>query len=80
MSSSLFYTTRRAFAVGDITTMKVPTMGDSITEGTIVEWVKKTGEFIAKDDVLVVVETDKVSVDVRASVSGIVQEHKASGT
>ena len=53
-------------------------MGDSITEGTIVEWTKKPGEYIAKDDVLVVIETDKVSVDVRATVSGIVQEHKAA--
>ncbi len=53
-------------------------MGDSITEGTIVEWTKKPGDYIAKDDVLVVIETDKVSVDVRATVSGIVQEHKAA--
>ena len=59
--------------------MKVPTMGDSITEGTIVEWIANPGDYIMKDDVLVVVETDKVSVDVRASESGKIVEHKAEG-
>ena len=69
----------RYFAAGDLTTMKVPSMGDSITEGTIVEWVKKPNEFVAKDDVVVVVETDKVSVDIRATVSGTIVETKAQG-
>ena len=60
--------------------MKVPTMGDSITEGTVVEWVANPGDYIAKDDVLVIIETDKVSVDVRASESGVIVNHMAEGT
>lgn len=49
-------------------------MGDSITEGTIRSWEKKVGEAVALDDVVVVIETDKVSVDIRASNSGVLVE------
>merc|ERR1719375_369249 len=47
--------------------MLVPSMGDSITSGSIAEWVKNEGDYVHVDDVIVVIETDKVSVDVRAS-------------
>ena len=50
---------------------QVPNMGDSITEGTIIEWTKEVGDFVAMDDVVCVIETDKVSVDVRATQSGV---------
>jgi 2-oxoglutarate dehydrogenase E2 component (dihydrolipoamide succinyltransferase) len=45
-------------------------MGDSITEGTIVDLPVAPGEYVQTDDVVVVLETDKVSVDVRAPVAG----------
>lgn len=45
-------------------------MGDSITEGTIVDLPVAPGDFIQTDDVVVVLETDKVSVDVRATEGG----------
>eukprot|EP00939_MAST-03C_sp_MAST-3C-sp1_P000772 g772.t1 len=51
--------------------MKVPNMGDSITEGEIGEWVKNEGDYVAVDDVIAVIETDKVAVDVRAEEAGI---------
>lgn len=38
----------------------VPSMGDSITEGTIVEWAKQPGDSVEVDEVVVVLETDKV--------------------
>ncbi|TDH66454.1 hypothetical protein CCR75_007744 [Bremia lactucae] len=57
---------------GEEVTVPVPTMGDSISEGTVVEWVKKIGDSVAEDDVVVVLETDKVSVDVRAPKSGTI--------
>ena len=41
-------------------------MGDSITEGTIVDLPVAPGDYVQTDDVVVVLETDKVSVDVRA--------------
>jgi 2-oxoglutarate dehydrogenase E2 component (dihydrolipoamide succinyltransferase) len=49
---------------------QVPTMGDSITEGTIVDLPVAPGEYVQTDDVVVVLETDKVSVDVRAPYAG----------
>ena len=55
-------------------TMNVPSMGDSITEGTMVEWLKDVGDYAAEDEVIAIVETDKVSVDIRAPVSGTVVE------
>ena len=45
-------------------------MGDSITEGTIVDLPVAPGEYVQTDDVVVVLETDKVSVDVRAPYAG----------
>ncbi|CAI5737146.1 unnamed protein product [Peronospora destructor] len=58
--------------------ISVPSMGDSISEGTIVNWMKKSGDYVAEDDVVVVLETDKVSVDVRAPKSGTITNTLAS--
>ena len=60
---------RQIRAFSDEIKMPVPNMGDSITEGTIVEWAKKEGDYVAVDDIIVLIETDKVSVDVRAEVA-----------
>ena len=49
-------------------------MGDSITEGTIVDMPVAPGDFVNVDDIVVVLETDKVSVDVRAPESGQIVE------
>lgn len=49
-------------------------MGDSITEGTIVDLPVAPGDFVHADDVVVVLETDKVSVDVRATEPGAIVE------
>lgn len=60
--------------------LPVPSMGDSISEGTIVQWMKAEGDAIAVDDVLVVLETDKVSVDVRSPEAGkLVKQLAAEG-
>ncbi|KAJ0400415.1 hypothetical protein P43SY_001693 [Pythium insidiosum] len=59
---------------GEAQTVVVPSMGDSISEGTIVSWLKSAGDAVAADDVVVVIETDKVSVDVRAPTSGVITE------
>lgn len=58
-----------------VKTIQVPTMGDSITEGTIVDLpIAETPVYVNADDVVVVLETDKVSVDVRAPENGVVTE------
>ncbi|KAL7503224.1 hypothetical protein ACHAXN_001567 [Cyclotella atomus] len=57
-----------------IKVIDVPTMGDSITEGTIVDIPVAPGDYVNEDDVVLVLETDKVSVDVRAPEAGAVVE------
>ncbi|MBV8154457.1 MAG: multifunctional oxoglutarate decarboxylase/oxoglutarate dehydrogenase thiamine pyrophosphate-binding subunit/dihydrolipoyllysine-residue succinyltransferase subunit [Candidatus Eremiobacteraeota bacterium] len=49
-------------------------MGESVTEGSIVEWRKKVGDFVAEGDALVDVTTDKVDVEVPATASGVITE------
>jgi 2-oxoglutarate dehydrogenase E2 component (dihydrolipoamide succinyltransferase) len=49
-------------------------MGDSITEGVVFEYKKQIGDYVNQDELLVIVETDKIKVDVRASESGILKK------
>ena len=51
----------------------VPTMGDSITEGTLLSLHKKVGDYVAIEELLAMVETDKVTVEVRAPASGTIK-------
>lgn len=58
-------------------TVRTPEFGaESITEGTLVEWQKKVGDTVNKGDILAIIETDKVSIDVTAQEDGILQEIK----
>jgi len=50
--------------------VKVPEVGESITEGILVEWVAADGSFVNADDPLFVLETDKITMDVAAEVAG----------
>merc|ERR1719242_1282933 len=61
-----------------VTTVNVPNMGDSITEGTLVEWTKNVGDLCQVDDVIAVIETDKVSIDIRTDHAGVITEQLAA--
>jgi len=52
----------------------MPKMGESITEGTIIEWRKKIGDNVEKDEIFLEIGTDKVDSEIPASVSGILVE------
>ena len=52
----------------------MPKMGESITEGTILEWYKELGETIDKDETLLEIGTDKVDSEIPAPDSGIIIE------
>lgn len=53
------------------TEIRVPTLGESVTEATIARWMKKEGEAVSVDEPLVELETDKVSVEVPAPDAGV---------
>src|ERR1700749_39291 len=50
--------------------IRVPTLGESVTEATIGKWFKKPGDPVAVDEPLVELETDKVTIEVRAPAAG----------
>ncbi|MDR0253477.1 MAG: 2-oxoglutarate dehydrogenase complex dihydrolipoyllysine-residue succinyltransferase [Brucellaceae bacterium] len=56
------------------TEIRVPTLGESVTEATIGKWLKKVGDTVAADEPLVELETDKVSIEVPAPVAGVLTE------
>lgn len=54
------------------TSVKVPQMAESLTEGSLKEFTRKVGDYIAADELLATIETDKIDVEVTAPVSGII--------
>jgi 2-oxoglutarate dehydrogenase E2 component (dihydrolipoamide succinyltransferase) len=54
--------------------IKVPTLGESVTEATVSRWLKKAGEAVAMDEALVELETDKVTLEVNATAAGTLAE------
>src|SRR5688572_16262315 len=54
--------------------IRVPTLGESVTEATIGKWFKKAGDTVAADEPLVELETDKVTVEVPAPAAGVLEE------
>ena len=54
--------------------IRVPTLGESVTEATVATWFKKVGDTVAVDEMLCELETDKVTVEVPAKVGGVLAE------
>lgn len=54
-------------------TINMPKLGFDMAEGTLVRWVKKIGETVNKGEVLAEIETDKATVEVESSASGVVR-------
>ena len=57
------------------TEVKVPTLGESITEATLGEWLKQPGDPVKADEPIASLETDKVSVEVPSPVDGVMGQH-----
>jgi 2-oxoglutarate dehydrogenase E2 component (dihydrolipoamide succinyltransferase) len=57
-----------------MTDIRVPTLGESVTEATIGKWFKKAGDAVAVDEPLVELETDKVTIEVPAPAAGVLSE------
>ncbi|KQW81894.1 2-oxoglutarate dehydrogenase complex dihydrolipoyllysine-residue succinyltransferase [Brevundimonas sp. Root1279] len=60
-----------AAASGGAVAINVPTMGESVAEGSMGTWLKKSGDTVVKDELLVEIETDKVAVEVSAPAAGV---------
>jgi 2-oxoglutarate decarboxylase len=61
-------------ATGQTIDVVTPAAGESVTEGTILEWHVEAGDFIKRDDTIVEISTDKVDVELPAPASGVVSE------
>src|SRR3954454_18670253 len=61
-------------AVDTTVEVVMPAMGDSVSEGTILEWHKQEGDHISEDETLVEISTDKVDAEVPAPASGVMEE------
>ena len=57
-----------------MTEIRVPTLGESVTEATIGKWFKQRGDVVAADEPLVELETDKVTIEVPAPAAGVLSE------
>ncbi|MEM9463587.1 MAG: 2-oxoglutarate dehydrogenase complex dihydrolipoyllysine-residue succinyltransferase [Myxococcota bacterium] len=58
--------------------IRVPQMGESVTEGVIAQWLKREGEAVAADEPVVEVETDKITVEVPAPAAGVLVKQAVS--
>src|SRR3954453_21207150 len=52
--------------------IQMPQMGESVTEGTVLEWHTQEGEFVARGETVVEVSTDKIDAEVPAPASGVI--------
>ena len=57
--------------------VRVPTLGESVTEATVANWFKQPGEAVAVDEMLCELETDKVTVEVPSPAAGVMGTHVA---
>jgi 2-oxoglutarate dehydrogenase E2 component (dihydrolipoamide succinyltransferase) len=60
--------------------VKVPSVGESVTEALLAQWFKQEGDTVRKDEPLFVLETDKVTLEVTAEASGVLRITVAAGT
>jgi 2-oxoglutarate dehydrogenase E2 component (dihydrolipoamide succinyltransferase) len=60
--------------IGIMADIRVPTLGESVTEATIGKWFKQKGDAVAVDEPLVELETDKVTIEVPAPAAGVLSE------
>ncbi|MBW2488680.1 MAG: dihydrolipoamide succinyltransferase, partial [Deltaproteobacteria bacterium] len=56
-----------------IVEVKVPSVGESVTEALLAQWFKKDGDTVRKDEPLFVIETDKVTLEVVSEATGVLK-------
>src|SRR5690349_45281 len=61
------------------TPVEVPRLGESVTSAILVQWLKKDGEAVKKDEAIALLETDKANVDLPAPAAGVLRQTKKAG-
>lgn len=61
------------------TEIKVPTVGESITEVTLVKWIKKDGDWVERDEVIAELESEKATFEINAEQAGLLKTAAAEG-
>ena len=61
-----------------MTDIMTPTLGESVSEATVAKWSKQPGDVVKKDEILVELETDKVSLEVASPEDGVLSEISGS--
>ncbi|HKT57195.1 MAG TPA: biotin/lipoyl-containing protein, partial [Microbacterium sp.] len=56
------------------TSVVLPALGESVTEGTVTRWLKNVGDTVQEDEGLLEISTDKVDTEIPSPVSGVIQE------
>src|SRR5690606_25873434 len=59
--------------VSPMADIMTPALGESVTEATVARWAKKAGEAVRKDEIIVELETDKVSLEVASPADGVLE-------
>ncbi len=59
--------------------VKIPTVGESISEVTLLKWVKKSGDYVERDEVVAELESEKATFEVNAELAGILESSVAEG-
>src|SRR5947209_3534728 len=61
------------------TNLTIPSVGESITQVTILRWIKQEGEYVRRDDPVAELESDKANVELPANASGVLHPSKQPG-
>ncbi|MDX5338947.1 MAG: 2-oxoglutarate dehydrogenase complex dihydrolipoyllysine-residue succinyltransferase [Cyclobacteriaceae bacterium] len=72
-------TKKKAEASGEVKEMIVPTVGESITEVTLANWIKKDGDFVSLDEIIAEVDSDKATFELPAEATGILRHVAKEG-
>eukprot|EP00009_Paramoeba_aestuarina_P008076 CAMPEP_0201523374 /NCGR_PEP_ID=MMETSP0161_2-20130828/19608_1 /ASSEMBLY_ACC=CAM_ASM_000251 /TAXON_ID=180227 /ORGANISM="Neoparamoeba aestuarina, Strain SoJaBio B1-5/56/2" /LENGTH=463 /DNA_ID=CAMNT_0047922475 /DNA_START=69 /DNA_END=1460 /DNA_ORIENTATION=+ len=65
---------QRYYSSNDVIDIEIPPLGDSVTEGTVEQWLKGPGDFVEMDEIVGTIETDKTAQEIRAPESGTIEE------
>ena len=79
MSTSAHATSSSSGKTGEVKTMIVPTVGESITEVTLANWLKKDGDFVKLDEIIAEVDSDKATFELPAEATGILRHVAKEG-